>query len=93
MALPGETCRTIANRLAVHGLERVPVVTDAQSRRLVGIISRSDLVKPSRWRSPKKKRFQAFRRMPLRGPATTLQGAARITAKLDHFPFHVQVTI
>jgi H+/Cl- antiporter ClcA/CBS domain-containing protein len=46
-ALPQETCRTIAARLAVHDLERLPVVADAASRRLVGIVSRSDLVKPS----------------------------------------------
>ena len=47
MALPDENCRIIASRLAVHGLERLPVVTDPQSRHLVGLISRSDLVKPS----------------------------------------------
>jgi CBS domain-containing protein len=47
MALRDETCRSVATRLAVHGLERVPVVTDPQNRRLIGIISRSDLVKPS----------------------------------------------
>jgi H+/Cl- antiporter ClcA/CBS domain-containing protein len=65
MALPGETCRTVANRLAVHGLERVPVVTDAQSRRLLGIISRSDLVKPSLAFSEEEERFETFRRTPL----------------------------
>jgi len=47
MALADENCREIATRLAVHGLERLPVVTDAQSRRLIGIVSRSDLIKPS----------------------------------------------
>ncbi len=47
MALPGETCRAVATRMAVHGLERLPVVTDARSRQLVGIVSRSDLIKPS----------------------------------------------
>jgi CBS domain-containing protein len=47
MALPGETCREVATRMAVHGLERLPVVTDSGSRRLVGIVSRSDLIKPS----------------------------------------------
>ncbi len=31
MALPGETCRIVSNRLAVHRLERLPVVSDAQS--------------------------------------------------------------
>ena len=47
MALPDENCRIIATRLAVHGLERLPVVSDPQSRRLVGLIARSDLIKPS----------------------------------------------
>jgi H+/Cl- antiporter ClcA len=47
MALPGESCRTIATRLAVHHLERLPVVKDTQSRELLGIVARSDLIKPS----------------------------------------------
>jgi CBS domain-containing protein len=47
MALPDENCRIIASRMAVHGLERLPVVSDPESRRLVGIIARSDLIKPS----------------------------------------------
>ncbi|MFS2054008.1 CBS domain-containing protein, partial [Variovorax sp. CT11-76] len=34
-------------RLARHGLERLPVVRDADSRLLVGIVARSDLIKPS----------------------------------------------
>ncbi len=46
-ALGGETCRSLATRLAVHQLERLPVVSDSQSRRLIGIVSRSDLVKPA----------------------------------------------
>ena len=45
VALPDETCRAVATRLAVHGLERLPVVADARSRRLVGLVSRSDLVR------------------------------------------------
>ncbi|PFH11360.1 H+/Cl- antiporter ClcA [Collimonas sp. PA-H2] len=48
VALPSETCRIAAARMATHHLERLPVVTDLQSRRLIGIISRSDLIKPSR---------------------------------------------
>ena len=47
MALPDENCRIVATRMAVHGLERLPVVSDPQSRRLVGLVSRSDLIKPS----------------------------------------------
>lgn len=46
-ALADETCRALATRLAVHQLERLPVVSDAASRRLIGIVSRSDLIKPA----------------------------------------------
>jgi H+/Cl- antiporter ClcA len=46
-ALATETCRLVATRLAVDGLERLPVVADAHSMRLVGMVSRSDLVKPA----------------------------------------------
>ena len=48
VALPTDTCRVAAQRLAALGLERVPVVDSLESRRLVGIVSRSDLVKPLR---------------------------------------------
>ncbi|WP_118184998.1 chloride channel protein [Paraburkholderia phosphatilytica] len=47
VATPGETCRQVAARLAALALDRVPVVTDLESYRLVGIVSRHDLVKPS----------------------------------------------
>lgn len=46
--VPGDTCREVSWRLAADGLERLPVVDNATSRRLVGIVSRSDLLKPSR---------------------------------------------
>ena len=65
MALPGETCRAVATRMAVHGIERLPVVNDALSRRLVGIVSRSDLVKPSRNLFDEELQHeQMFRRVP-----------------------------
>ncbi len=47
-AVPGDTCRAAASRLAAGGHERLPVVDEGASRRLVGIVSRSDLLKPSR---------------------------------------------
>ena len=43
-ATAGETCKAVAGRLAALGLERLPVI-DVE-RRLIGIVSRSDLVKP-----------------------------------------------
>jgi CBS domain-containing protein len=46
-ATPAETCRAVALRLAADGLERIAVVEDAVSRRLIGILTRSDLLKPS----------------------------------------------
>jgi CBS domain-containing protein len=47
-ALPGDTCRAVSGRLAADGLERLPVVDNPTSRRIVGVVSRSDLLKPSR---------------------------------------------
>ena len=47
VALADETCRALATRLAVHELERLPVVSDASTLRLIGIVSRSDLIKPA----------------------------------------------
>jgi hypothetical protein len=65
MALRGENCRTVATRLAVHGLERLPVVSDPVSRVLVGIVSRSDLVKPSLALFDEEHRRQRFHAPPL----------------------------
>ncbi|MDY0744833.1 chloride channel protein [Paucibacter sp. R3-3] len=45
LTLASETCRAAARRMAATGLERLPVVEDLQTRRLVGILSRSDLLK------------------------------------------------
>ncbi|MEW9584783.1 chloride channel protein [Paraburkholderia sp. DGU8] len=47
IALPDETCRHVAARLAARSLDRVPVVADESGYQLVGIVSRHDLVKPS----------------------------------------------
>ena len=47
VALASETCRRLATRMARHGLERLPVVADAASMAVVGIVSRSDLIKPT----------------------------------------------
>lgn len=63
-AQPNETCRLVATRLAVHGLERLPVLDDPVSRRLLGIVSRSDLVKPALRHfdeEHKRERFHAMR--------------------------------
>jgi H+/Cl- antiporter ClcA len=65
VALRGETCRTVAVRLAVHGLERLPVVADADSRQLVGIISRSDMIKSSLALDNEEHRRHRFRRFTL----------------------------
>jgi CBS domain-containing protein len=47
VALPEETCRSVAQRMATLGIERLAVVDDPAARRLVGLVSRSDLVKPA----------------------------------------------
>jgi len=69
VALTDETCRLVATRLAVHGLERLPVVADRESMRLIGIVSRSDLVKPSLAHFEEEHKRERFRRVTLsRGP-------------------------
>jgi H+/Cl- antiporter ClcA len=45
-ALPWESCRVAAERMAVAGVGRVVIVDPADSTRVVGIITRSDLLKP-----------------------------------------------
>ncbi|WP_322052689.1 chloride channel protein [Paraburkholderia bannensis] len=65
VALPEETCRQIAARFAVHGLERLPVVAARESMQLVGIVSRSDLVKLSLAHFEEETRRERFRRISL----------------------------
>jgi chloride channel protein, CIC family len=45
VAYPDETCRTAAERMADSGVGRLPVVSREDPRRLVGILTRSDLLK------------------------------------------------
>lgn len=68
VALPEETCRQIATRLAVHGLERMPVVSDRQSMRIVGIVSRSDFVKLSLSHFEEETKKERFRRIAIGNP-------------------------
>ena len=65
VALPEETCRQVTTRLAIHGLERLPVVADRESLRLVGIVSRSDLVKLSLSHFEEEHKKERFRRLPI----------------------------
>lgn len=64
VALPEESCRTVATRLARHRLERLPVVKDAQSLALVGIVARSDLIKPSLAHFDEEEMRERMRGMP-----------------------------
>lgn len=66
-ALPGENCRVVATRLARHRLERLPVVKDAQSLALVGIVARSDLIKPSLAHFDEEERRERMRGLPWQG--------------------------
>jgi len=63
VALPGETCRNVAARLATTGLDRVPVVEDETTLRLVGVVSRHDLVKPSLQVFAEERELEQFRQV------------------------------
>ncbi|WP_175966399.1 chloride channel protein [Burkholderia sp. BCC0322] len=56
-----ETCRVVASRLAMLGLERLPVVAGEQSMRITGIVSRSDLIKPARQHFDDEQKRERFR--------------------------------
>jgi len=43
---PEETCREAAERMATRGVGRLPVVSSDDPKKLIGIITRSDLLKP-----------------------------------------------
>jgi H+/Cl- antiporter ClcA len=45
VAYPWESCRTAAERMAHSGVGRLPVVSPDDARRIVGIVTRSDLLK------------------------------------------------
>ncbi|WP_246860664.1 chloride channel protein [Noviherbaspirillum sp. UKPF54] len=47
VALAGESVRSVAARMAAYRLERLPVVETREGMRLIGIISRSDILKSS----------------------------------------------
>ena len=65
VALPGETCRAVATRLAVHGIERLPVVTQAAQPALLGLVSRSDLIKASATLHDEEHERHTLRTLPL----------------------------
>jgi H+/Cl- antiporter ClcA len=66
IAVAGETCRTVATRLAVHKLERLPVVQDAATPKLLGIVSRSDLIKATAGLHVEEHERRTLRFIPLR---------------------------
>jgi H+/Cl- antiporter ClcA/CBS domain-containing protein len=65
VALPGETCRAVATRLAVHGIERLPVVAQTGHPQLLGIVSRSDLIKASATLHDEEHERDTLRTLPL----------------------------
>jgi CBS domain-containing protein len=46
VALAEETCREAAERMATSGVGRLPVVSSSDPRKVIGILTRSDLLKP-----------------------------------------------
>jgi CBS domain-containing protein len=45
-AVPWESCRMAAERMAAAGVGRLPVVSPEDPRKVIGIVTRSDLLKP-----------------------------------------------
>jgi len=65
IALPGESCQSVAVRAAVEKLDRVPVVA-ADRRTLLGMVTRYDLLKPyTHYHDEEKVRERFFRNKPV----------------------------
>jgi H+/Cl- antiporter ClcA len=79
VALPGETCRTVATRMAVHNLERLPVVSQAAHPQLLGIVSRSDLIKATAALHVEEHERRTLRANPLRWRRADLRGSSMQT--------------
>jgi H+/Cl- antiporter ClcA len=62
-ALPWESCRAAAERMAETGVGRLIVVADDDTGRIVGIVTRSDLLKPRRHSVEEEKRRERFIRV------------------------------
>ncbi|MBS0343787.1 MAG: chloride channel protein [Proteobacteria bacterium] len=60
----GESCRSLATRMARLHVERLPVVRDLESRELVGIVARSDLIKPSLTHFDEEEKRERMRGLP-----------------------------
>jgi len=77
VALPGETCRAVATRLAVHGIERLPVVAQTGDPQLLGIVSRSDLIKATAVLHDEEHERRTLRTLPLARRAGPRREAVR----------------
>lgn len=65
IALPGESCQSVAVRAAVEKLDRVPVVA-ADRRTLLGMVTRYDLLKPyTHYHDEERVRERFFRNKPV----------------------------
>jgi H+/Cl- antiporter ClcA len=62
-AMPWESCRAVAERMAESGVGRLIVVDPDDCERIAGIVTRSDLLKPRRQNVEEEKRRERFIRM------------------------------
>jgi CBS domain-containing protein len=67
-----ETCRTAAERMAEAGVGRLPVIVDDGQRKLVGIVTRSDLLKPRARRAEEELLRERFLGRGARGGAPAM---------------------
>jgi predicted transcriptional regulator len=62
---PWESCRTAAERMAQGGVGRLPVVSPDEPCRVIGILTRSDLLKPRAQLAEEETRRERFIRLRL----------------------------
>jgi CBS domain-containing protein len=60
IAFPWESCRAAAERMAEAGVGRLPVVDPVDKQRLIGILTRSDLLKPRARQAAEERKRERF---------------------------------
>jgi len=64
-AFPWESCRTAAERMAQTGVGRLPVVAPENPQQVIGMLTRSDLLKPRAHQAEEETRRERFIRIRL----------------------------
>jgi CIC family chloride channel protein len=86
VAYPWESCRTAAERMAEAGVGRLPVVSAESPRKVIGILTRSDLLKSRARQVEEESRRERFIAARWRRPVVIANGSDKETDRASQEP-------